>query len=1323
MPRPETPPSRCLTADRARIEGLRKRVERAAGEDRAKLAGQLAALRAQSEAAWQRRRESLPRPAFSEELPVNARREEIAEAIRNNPVVIVCGETGSGKTTQLPKILLEQGIGAAGLIGHTQPRRLAARSVAARLAEELQTQVGHGVGVKIRFHDRTGPEAWAKVMTDGILLAETQGDPGLSAYEAIIIDEAHERSLNIDFLLGYLKTLLARRRDLKLIVTSATIDAERFAKHFDLGRGPAPVIEVSGRLYPVEVRYRPVTPIGSDDELRDEEERDLYDAIVAGVDEVWRQGPGDVLVFLPGEREIREAEAALRKHRFRAAVHHNAPEILPLFSRLSASEQDRIFRSHGSSRIVLATNVAETSLTVPGIRYVIDSGLARVKRYSYRNKVEQLQVEPISQAAANQRAGRCGRVAAGVCIRLYGEADYAARPAYTDPEILRASLAAVILRMKALKLAEIEQFPFLDAPPGKAISDGYTQLQELGAIDEDRRLTDTGRHLARLPIDPRVARMIVAANDGGCLAEVLVIAAALSVQDPRERPPDRPQAADQRHRALMFGAEDRSEFLGWLKLWAWYQEELAQQSQRQVAGACKQHFLSFLRMREWRETWQQLHALVTEQGWRENEAPAKDEAIHKALLAGLLGNIGCRQEESGQYLGARGIKFAIHPGSPFAKKAGKWVMAGELVETSKLFARSVAPIDPQWLETVGAHLVKRSHFDPHWEKSAMQAVIWERAVLYGLIVYARRRVALAPLNPAEARELFIREALVAGEVSDHFARQWAFFRQNQALVADIEALEHKQRRQDVLVDETLIAAFYDARIPAGIADVAAFDAWRKEAEREQPKLLHLNRDDLMRHEAAGVTTDAFPTRIRLGGAEYALAYHFEPGSPRDGVTLTLPLAQLNQLPAVRCEWLVPGLLKDKVVQLIKTLPQKIRARVVPVPEFAAGFVAAVAADEAATGRPLIPLLCETILREKGLNARGWHVGPDSFRPEQLPAHLSMNFKLVDEHGRQLDMGRDLGALKAQWGQEAKAEFAAATEVPSAHAGQTDWSFGELPELMELEVAGQTAVGYPALVDDGDSVSLSVFDSSEDAQAAHRQGLLRLFRFQFRDALRQFERGSPDFNALAMSYLDLGSAEELKTQLVELALARACLKEPWPKDDAAFRARAAEARARIGLLLQECQRLTATILAERQTVMRRLTTAAKAFPEAAKDIGQQLAGLFGKRFLVEQPFERLQHYGRYLKAIGLRLDKLRNDAARDARNQTELAGLLNAYERQMTQLRRQGCEPWRVNPQLESFRWQVEELRVQLFAQELRTPVPVSVKRLQRTWEDLMRPGR
>ncbi|MDA0191309.1 MAG: ATP-dependent RNA helicase HrpA, partial [Proteobacteria bacterium] len=767
------------------------------------------------------------------------------------------------------------------------------------------------VGYKIRFNDRTSKDSYVKLMTDGILLAETQGDPWLGQYDTLILDEAHERSLNIDFLLGYLRQLLPRRPDFKLIVTSATIDAERFSRHFAVDGKPAPVIEVSGRLYPVEVRYRAVQT----EEAEKEEERDLYDAIVDACDELHREGPGDVLVFLPGEREIREAAEALRK------CHPPQTEILPLFARLSAEEQSRIFKPHGGRRIVLATNVAETSLTVPGIRYVVDSGLARVKRYSYRNKVEQLQVEKIAQASANQRAGRCGRVAAGVCIRLYDEDDYKARPAFPDPEILRSSLAGVILRMKSLRLGDVEDFPFIEAPPPKAISDGYQLLLELGAVTEDYALTPVGQELAKMPLDPRIARMIVAARDEGCLHEMLVIAAALTVQDPRERPQDKQGSADMAHKKF---ADEKSEFLSWLKLWQWYAGEIEhKKSQRKLVQACHANFLSALRMREWRDVHGQLHAFAAEHEWRENQIPATYDAIHRALLAGLLGNIGCKSEDSGHYLGARGMKFLIHPGSALQKKAGKWIAAAEITETSKLFARCVARIEPEWLEKVGGHLIKRSWFDPHWEKKAMQVVAFERSTLYGIVINPKKRVNFGPMNPKEAREIFIRQGLVGGEIAEEFARRWEFYRHNHQLMLDIETLEHKSRRPDVLVDDELIFAFYDQLIPEGVSNGAEFDKWRREAERDAPKLLYLKREDLMRHEAAGVTTEAFPHQLRLGGVDYALSYHFEPGSPKDGVTLTVPLAQLNQIPPARCEWLVPGLLKEKVVQLVKTLPQKI----------------------------------------------------------------------------------------------------------------------------------------------------------------------------------------------------------------------------------------------------------------------------------------------------------------------------------------------------------------------------------------------------------------
>jgi len=1294
-----------LTADARRLLALQRELQRSAGERRDKAQAELGALLAASQAAVAARRAKLPKPEFQADLPVNERRADIADLIAKNQVVIVCGETGSGKTTQLPKICLDLGIGARGLIGHTQPRRLAARSVATRLAQELKTQVGAGVGVKIRFHDKSTPESWVKLMTDGILLAESQSDPYLNAYEAIIIDEAHERSLNIDFLLGYLKQLLPRRPDLKLIITSATIDAERFSQHFN----GAPVIEVSGRLYPVEVRHRPVEDIDKKDD-----ERDLYDAIVDAADELARQGSGDILVFLPGEREVREAAEALRKHalaRPGLSTAH-APEILPLFSRLSAGEQDRIFKpSGGQRRIVLATNVAETSLTVPGIRYVIDTGLARVKRYSYRNKVEQLQVEKISQAAARQRAGRCGRVAAGVCIRLYDEADFNARPPFTDPEILRSSLAGVILRMKSLRLTDVESFPFIEPPPAKAITDGYALLQELGALDDENRLTKVGEALAKLPLDPRIGRMLVAARDLGCLKEVLVIAAGLATQDPRERPQERQQAADEKHKLF---ADEKSEFLSWWKLWNWFKAAVEhKKSNKSLVDTCHAHFLSYLRLREWREVHGQLHAMVTELGWRENDVAGSYEAIHMALLSGLLGNIGCKSDESGYYLGARGIRFLIHPSSSLQKKAGKWVMAAEITETTRLFGRCVARIEDAWIEKVGAHLIKRQYFDPHWEKKAMQVAGWERTTLYGIVINPKRRIHYGPLAPAEAREIFIRQGLVGEEIDESFAKRWPFFQHNQKQIRDIEKIEHKQRRQDVLVDDELIFAFYDSLIPEGIHNGATFDHWRKTAELENPKLLFLARDDLMRHSAAGVTTEAFPHTLKVGGVEYALTYHFEPGSPRDGVTLTLPLAQLNQIPVLRMEWLVPGLLKEKLVQLIKTLPQRIRAKLVPVPEFVEEFIAATAGNDRKMNQGLIPPLIDHILETRGLNARGWAVTPDAFRPDALPPHFSMNYKLIDEHGRQLDMNRSLVGLRGEWGKEAKEEFAELHETPAQYTKLTDWTFGELPELMEVPVGKQTVIGYPGLIDDGDTVSLKVFDSAEEAAEAHRKGLARLFMLQFREQVKYFDKNIPGLNQMAMQYMALGSSDDLKRQLVDLTFERACLTEPLPTTPDAFKARCSEAKARLGLIMQEVCRLVGTVLGEWQTVVKKLP-AFKAHAAAVADIEAQLKRLLGKNFVVDTPFERLQHFPRYLKAVAVRLDKLKANPARDAQLLAEYGPLWSNYERRAIQLAKMGT----VDPQIEQFRWLLEELRVGLYAQELRTPVPVSSKRLQKQWEGI-----
>ena len=1249
------------------------------------------------------RRAACPKPEYPEELPVSARRADIAQAIEKHQVVIVCGETGSGKTTQLPKILLELGRGIAGLIGHTQPRRIAARATAARIAQELKSEIGGAVGYKIRFNDKTSPRAYIKLMTDGILLAETQGDRELREYEAIIIDEAHERSLNIDFLLGYLKQLLPRRPDLKLVVTSATIDAERFSRHF----GGAPVIEVSGRLYPVEVRYRPLAakkaaPVAPSragaaaPRTGSADPPDLPDAIVDAVDEAARCGPGDVLVFLPGEREIRDTAEALRKH------HPPHTEILPLYARLSAAEQERVFKPHGGRRIVLATNVAETSLTVPGIRYVVDPGEARIKRYSYRSKVEQLQVEKVSQASANQRAGRCGRVASGVCIRLYDEDGFKARPDYTEPEILRSSLAGVILRMKSLHLGEVEHFPFLDPPLPKAVSDGYGLLAELGAVDEAKDLTEVGRQLARLPLDPCIARMILAARQEGSLAEVLIIAAALSLQDPRERPLERAGAADAAQAKF---DDEKSDFLTYLKLWKFYQEALAhKKSNRKLLELCRDNFLSHRRMREWLDIHSQLHTFVAELGWKVSDKEANYAQIHRALLAGLLGNVGCKSEDSEHYLGARGIKFLIHPGSGVGKKAGRWLMAAEITETTRLYARCVARIEPQWLEDIGAHLIRRHQYEPHWEKKPARVAAFERATLYGILLYANRRIHYGPLDPAEARRIFIRQALVEGE----YDTRAPFFQHNRKLIRDIETLEHKSRRPDVLVDEELIYAFYDSIVPDGIHNGAAFEHWRRDAEAGKPKLLYLKREDLMRHEAAGITTAQFPHQLEIGGRNYALEYLHDPGNARDGLTLTVPLIALNQVSAKRCDWLVPGLLKEKVALLAKTLPQRLRHKLGPLPEFAEGFTAAYA-------RPGEDLGLAEAIAGHAREELGLVVPLDGFRPELLPAHLTMNFRVVDEHGRQLAMGRNLAQLRAELGERAGEQFSAVAQPKAALSGITGWNFGELQEIMEIRQGSQTLIGYPALVDRGQSVDLEVLDAPQKARELHRDGLRRLFMLQLKEQTKYLEKNLPGLRDMAMQFLPFGDAASLKDQLLRVTFDRACMAEPLPALQAEFLRRCEEGKTRLSLLAQEICRLVGAILGEYQGLQKKLQ-GLKNFPQAQRDIEEQLARLLPKGFVAATAWERLQHFPRYLRAIVLRLEKLRADPARDARFAAEFAPLWQAWQREDLKQKKQGVN----DPQLEQFRWLLEELRVSLYAQELRTPVPVSAKRLQKMWQSMQR---
>ena len=1306
-------------------------------------------------------RNPLPPIIFPEELPVSGRRAEIAEALTRHQVVIVSGETGSGKTTQLPKICLELGRGQKGLIGHTQPRRIAASSTAKRIAVELGSPLGEHVGYKVRFNDTLSKGASVKLMTDGILLAETQTDPLLKAYDTIIIDEAHERSLNIDFLLGYLKQILPRRPDLKVIITSATIDAERFARHFTQeGKPPVPVIEVSGRLYAVEVRYRPVerdqvvapgAQQGADAKgartAAAREKRDLMEAIVDGVDELCRIGSGDVLVFLPGEREIRDAAEALRKH------HPPHVEILPLFARLSVEEQDRVFRTTNARRIVLATNVAETSLTVPGIRYVVDAGLARVKRYSYRNKVEQLQIEPVAQSAANQRAGRCGRVADGVCIRLYDEQDFLQRPKFTDPEILRSSLASVILRMKSLHLTDVESFPFIEPPPGRAIADGYQLLQELGAVDDDNQLTPLGRKLAKLPLDPRVGRMILAAQEYACLTEVLIVASALSVQDPRDRPVEHQGAADEAHKKF---ADEKSEFLSYLKIWKWFEGAIEhKKSNRQLMDSCRATFLNQLRLREWRDVHSQLLTIVKEQGWRTNELPATYDQLHMALLTGLLGNIGFKGEDEpgGAYLGARGIKFHIWPGSHLSKKPGKWIVSAELVETTRLYARCVARIEPEWIERIGGHLLKKSWGEPRWEKRPAQVTASERATLYGLVVYSQRRINYGQKNPVEAREIFIRDALVGGD----YDTRAPFFAHNHKLVREIENLEHKSRRQDVLVDDQLIEAFYDKEIPADVVNGAGFEKWYKDASADNPKLLYLIRDDLMRHEAAGITTDLFPKKMMAAGLEMQLSYHFEPGTPRDGVTLTVPLYALNQLSRERCEWLVPGMLKEKVHLLLKTLPQKQRRHMVPLPDYAARFCER---TEFARG-DLIDAIIADIRKQITIG-----VLTSDFKPEQLPAHHFMNFKVVDEHGRQLDMGRNLATLQAEYGLQARQSFqrmaeggnspasaaqlaqlagaaaaparpkhggiaadatrstsparapasapaAAAPGAPSQHTNITTWSFGELPELLEITQGKLSLIGFPALVDKGTHCDLEVFDDPNVAARTHRIGLRRLFMLQMRDQIKFVEKSIPNLQQMGMQFMSMGTQEELRDQIIAKAIDIACLQDPLPVDEASFIKRKDEGKSRIVLLVNEIARLVSQVLTEYHGLPKRLQGINQ---QVAQDMQQQLQGLVHKRFLIENEFSQLSHFPRYLKAMNVRLEKLRADAARDAKAMSEWNQAAAPYQRLM----RDKSAGKNTDPKLVEYRWMLEELRVSLFAQELRTPMPVSVKRLMKVWESMQR---
>ncbi len=1324
----------CMLADRhalrrkvQEIKTLQKTADEKSNAKAQRLMNEVVQKMHTSQQKYQLRLAQLPKPEYPLELPVSGKREEIASAISRHQVVIVCGETGSGKTTQLPKICLALGRGVSGLIGHTQPRRIAARSVASRIAQELKTPLGEAVGYKVRFNDKLSESSYIKLMTDGILLAETQGDKFLNAYDTIIIDEAHERSLNIDFLLGYLKQLLPKRPDLKVIVTSATIDADRFSQHFN----GAPVIEVSGRTFPVEIRYRPLGAAGFrarevaeadnpqfdlDDETvfgiarkaktearwleEDDEEEAIEEAILDAADDLLRQGDGDILVFLPGEREIRDVADHLRKYQGRSTKLKHI-EVLPLFARLSIEDQQKIFRSHTGRRIVLATNVAETSLTVPGIKYVIDAGLARVNRYSTRAKVEQLQIEKISQAAAKQRAGRCGRVSNGICVRLYSEQDFNGRPEFTEPEILRSSLAAVILRMAALRLGDVAEFPFIEAPSSRLIADGYQLLQELGAVDARRQITDTGLQLAKLPLDPRVGRMILAAKREHCLREILIIASVLSIQDPRERPMDKREAADNAHAKF---AGEGSDFMSYLKLWDFFDNALkTKKSNKDLLNQCHSNFLSFLRLKEWRELHGQLLEIVAEMEFKLNEKEANFEQIHKALLAGLLGNIGFKDGDNESYAGARGIRFHIAPGSTLKKTRPKWVMAAELVDTTKLYARGVAKIEPDWIEPLARGLTDSHYSDPRWDRKMGMVNAWERVSLYGLTIIPKRRVHYGPINPVESREIFIREALANGE----FDTKAAFFTANERLIAEVEELEHKARRQDVLVDEHKLFAFYDAKIPADIFNAASFEKWRADAEKISPRLLYLTRDDLMRHGADAITAVQFPEKIMLDGVETNLKYRFEPGHVLDGVTATVPLALLNQLNPVQTEWLVPGMLREKITYLIKALPKTFRRVCVPVPEFVTGFLEEVGEQ---FSQPMLDTLASYIQRKTTLK-----ISKEDWDLSDIPPHHLMNFSVLDDSGRELAMGRDWNALKKQLGSAAQLTFRN-TSPDIEKTGLKQWDFGDLPQTLSFERDGLKVTGYPALEDTQDSIAVKLFDTEREAEISHRKGVCRLMRFELKEQMKQLEKSLPNFNQYALVLRNVMSADDLREDMILAIADRAFIGEDdLPRTNAEFMVLKQRARTRLPAVTQAVARQAQAIATEYQLLVQKQGQMLATVNRLKRDLEQQISLLVYKGCFHQTPWEQLQHIPRYLKALRLRIEKHPANPDRDGKNAASVGLIWQKWQDKVNALSAAHLD---IPQHLLDFRWLIEELRVSLFAQELKTPFPVSLKRLEKAWADM-----
>ncbi len=1223
---------------------------------------------------------------FPDNLPVSQKQQEIAAAIRDHQVVIIAGETGSGKTTQIPKICLTLGRGNRGLIGHTQPRRLAARTVATRIAEEMKSPLGDYVGYKVRFTDQAGENTRVKLMTDGILLAEIQQDRLLLQYDTLIIDEAHERSLNIDFLLGYLRELLPRRPDLKIIITSATIDPQRFSRHFN----HAPVIEVSGRTYPVEVRYRPVAEDSS------EGDRDQLQAIFDAVDELMREAPGDILIFMSGEREIRDTADALNRRELRHT------EILPLYARLSNSEQNRVFQSHAGRRIVLATNVAETSLTVPGIKYVIDPGTARISRYSYRTKVQRLPIEPVSQASANQRKGRCGRVSEGICIRLYSEQDFINRPAFTDPEILRTNLASVILQMTALGLGDIAAFPFVEAPDKRHIQDGVRLLEELGgilpAVEGQYKLTSLGRQLAQLPVDPRLARMVLAAQQYGCVREVMIITAALSIQDPRERPVDRQQASDEKHRRF---ADKESDFQAWVNLWNYLQEQQQQLSGNQFRRQCKLDYLNYLRVREWQDIYTQLRQVVKELRLPINSEPAPYREVHSALLCGLLSHIGQKDVEKQEFTGARNARFSIFPGSGLFKKPPKWVMVAELVETSRLWGRVAARIDPEWIEPLASHLVKYHYSEPHWEKSQGAVMAVEKVTLYGLPLISGRKVNYGKIDPVLSRELFIRHALVEGD----WQSRHAFLKNNRKLLNEIEDLEHKSRRRDILVDDETLFAFYDQRIGQEVVSARHFDQWWKNTGQQQPELLSFDKQMLIKDGASGVSQLDYPNFWHQGNLKLRLSYQFEPGAGADGVTVHIPLPLLNQVDDSGFEWQIPGVRRELVVALIKSLAKPLRRNFVPAPNYAEAFLQRVTD----TSGVLTDQLEREFRRMTGVT-----VNRDDWQWDSIPDHLKMTFRITDENNRTLAEGKNLTVLKESLKDKVQATLSDVADDGVEQQGLHVWSFGDLPQSYQQKRGNYQLQAWPALVDDKDSVAIRLFDSPAEQQKNMWRGQRRLLWLNIPSPVKYLHEKLPNKAKLGLYFNPYGKVTELIDDCISCGIDKLMAEHGGPAwTEQGFEQLKEIIRAElnetvVAIAIQTEQILTAVFQINKR--LKGKVDMSQAL--ALSDIKAQMAGLIYRGFVTGNGWQHLTDTLRYLQAIERRLDKLPVDPHSDRSRMLKIQSI----EQQWQQWRSKLPALQQDDADVSAIRWMLEELRVSLFAQQLGTPYPVSEKRILQAME-------